>query len=68
MINYKENKRILNDLCHEIKVLWEERESRMCTELIKNIDTKQDSKDFWREINKMGGKKDRTREKEMEGR
>ena len=25
----------------------------MWTELIKNIDTKQDSKDLWREINKM---------------
>ena len=54
-VNYNVNKRIMNELCQEIKTLWKEKESRMWTELIKNIDKKQDSEDLCRGITKMRG-------------
>ena len=55
LINFKENKRTLVELRQEFKRLWEDRKSKMWTELINKIDNKHDSKDFWREINKMRG-------------
>ena len=47
--------RNLTILRQEIRTLWEERESRMWSGLISKVNTKEDSKGFWKEINKMRG-------------